>query len=160
MRGGACAPPHVSATGGINSLCLVVPIYNAATDKIQILSDNQGKFGVYCFTNWINGKQYIGSSVDLKRRFSALRARSAFCPLGKTEYFKISYLKVHKDMPICCALLKHGYSNFSLEIIGYYDSSELLTSFVRADLSPHFSFKLKKSNVGARAYGRKIILNS
>ena len=63
-------------------------------------------------------------------------------------------------MPICCALLKHGYSNFSLEIIGYYDSSELLTSFVRADLSPHFSFKIKKSNVGARAYGRKIILNS
>jgi len=152
LRGGACAPPHVSATGGRNSLCLVVPIYNAATDKIQILSDNQGKFGVYCFTNWINGKQYIGSSVDLKRRFSALRARSAFCPLGKTEYFKISSLKVHKDMPICCALLKHGYSNFSLEILGYYDSSELLTSFVRADLSP--------KNVGARAYGRKIILNS
>jgi group I intron endonuclease len=61
----------------------------------------------------VNGNQYICSSDNLRRRFS--------------EYFKISYLKVHKDMPICCALLIHGYSNFSLEILGYYDSSELLT---------------------------------
>jgi group I intron endonuclease len=46
----------------------------------------------------MNGKQYVGSSDNLRRRFS--------------EYFNISYLKVHKDMPICCALLIHGYSNF------------------------------------------------
>jgi hypothetical protein len=50
--------------------CSVGPVYNAITDKIKILSDNQGKSGVYCFTNLINGNQYIGSSVDLKRRFS------------------------------------------------------------------------------------------
>lgn len=36
--------------------CLVVPVYNAATDKTKILSDNQGKSGVYCFTNLTNGK--------------------------------------------------------------------------------------------------------
>jgi group I intron endonuclease len=58
-------------------------------------------------------KKYIGSSVDLKRRFY--------------EYFKISYLKMHKDMLICCALLKYGYLNFSLEILGYYGPCELLT---------------------------------
>ena len=63
--------------------------------------------------NKINGKRYIGSSANLNRRFS--------------EYFNINYLFKNKSMSICCALLKHGYSNFSLTILEYCEISELLT---------------------------------
>jgi len=64
------------------------------------------------WTNNINNKRYIGSSDNLKRRFS--------------EYFNTNYLLKHNYMAICCALLKHGYSNFSLEILEYFEVSELL----------------------------------
>jgi len=57
------------------------------------------------FKNLNNGKQYIGSSQNLRARF--------------LNYFNINHLLRSKSMAICCALLKHGYSNFSLTIIEY-----------------------------------------
>jgi group I intron endonuclease len=53
----------------------------------------------------INGKTYIGSAVDLRRR------------LG--QYFSRGYLKINPSIVIYRALLKHGYSNFKLEILEY-----------------------------------------
>jgi len=64
------------------------------------------------FKNLINGKRYIGSSEHLNRRF--------------TEYFNTNYLLKHNDMAICCALLKHGYSNFSITILEYCEPSKCL----------------------------------
>lgn len=55
----------------------------------------------------------MGSSVDLRRRLR--------------EYFSISSLNKNKNLAICRALLKYGYSNFSLEILEYCDPSEVLT---------------------------------
>ena len=52
-------------------------------------------------------------AANLNRRFS--------------EYFNVNYLFKNKSMSICCALLKHGYENFSLTIIEYCEISELLT---------------------------------
>jgi group I intron endonuclease len=52
--------------------------------------------------NLINGKRYVGSSDNLKRRFS--------------EYLNVNYLLRNTCMNIWKALLKHGYSNFSLTI--------------------------------------------
>ena len=37
--------------------------------KKAIFSDNKGKFGIYCFVKLLNGNVYIGSSIDLSRRF-------------------------------------------------------------------------------------------
>jgi len=65
------------------------------------------------WTNLKNGKQYIGSSNNLKIRFS--------------RYFNVNQLKRSNYMVICRALLKHGLSNFSLTIIEYCEVSELLT---------------------------------
>lgn len=46
-----------------------VKIYiNADLDKLRIISENKGKCGIYRWTNLINGKSYIGSSVNLDRR--------------------------------------------------------------------------------------------
>jgi group I intron endonuclease len=60
----------------------------------------------------INGKQYIGSGVDLYNRL-----RFYFCE---------NNLKRHPSMAICRALLKYGYSNFSLEILEYCDKDKAL----------------------------------
>ena len=64
--------------------------------------------------NLVNGKSYIGSSVDLSRRFR--------------YYYNANYLKLSsaKTMLINKALLKYGYDNFSLEILEYCDKSVLL----------------------------------
>ncbi len=80
--------------------------------KAKILLENKGKAGVYCFTNLINGKKYVGSSNNLQRRFR--------------DYFNINYLPTITSISICSALLKFGYSNFSLKILEYCDIKDLL----------------------------------
>jgi hypothetical protein len=43
---------------------------NAKVSKKQIMQENKGLSGVYCWTNKINGKTYIGSSEKLNRRLA------------------------------------------------------------------------------------------
>lgn len=64
------------------------------------------------WTNNLNGKSYIGSSLNLKRRL--------------LEYYNINRLLLITSMPICRALLKYGYSNFSLTILEYCDKKNLM----------------------------------
>ena len=79
---------------------------NVELAKSQIISDNLNKAGVYPLTNKLNGKFYVGSSVNLSNRFSV--------------YFNKAYIEKNRDnMAINSALLKYGYSNFKLEIIEY-----------------------------------------
>ena len=97
------------------SLSQVVPIKfyeNADTMKKLIIQENQGKSGIYRWTNKTNGAYYIGQSSDLSGRF--------------INYFNISYLSSKNDLIICRALIKYGYSNFSLEILEYCEKSDLL----------------------------------
>ena len=99
-----------------NSLVVPVKIYaNADIQKSQILRENKGKSGVYRWVNLKNGKSYIGSSVTLPKR------------LGK--YSTISFLESTTKKArsiICSALLKNGYSGFSLEILEYCEPSEVI----------------------------------
>ena len=55
---------------------------------------------------------YIGQSKDLSKRF--------------IKYFNLSYLRDRNSLIISRALIKYGYSNFSLEILEYCDEAELL----------------------------------
>lgn len=55
---------------------------------------------------------YIGSSVNLRRRF--------------LQYYNVNYLERNNSMIICRALLKYGYSNFSLTILEYCDPKDCL----------------------------------
>jgi hypothetical protein len=86
-----------------------VKIYiNADVLKAQILLENQGKTGVYIWENKLNGKRYVGSSVDLSKRFR--------------NYFSVFFLERETkkgNSAINQALLKYGYSNFSLGILEY-----------------------------------------
>lgn len=85
---------------------------DADKDKLEILKISDKKTGIYMWTNNINGKKYIGSSVNLKRRF--------------LEYYNVNRLLISNSMPINTALLKYGYHNFSLTILEFCDISDLM----------------------------------
>ena len=99
-----------------------VKIYiNADVLKAQILLENKlffskkkrqpsglGKSGIYIWENKLNRKRYVGSSVDLSKRF--------------LNYFSVFFLEreIKKgNSAINQALFKYGYSNFSLGILEY-----------------------------------------
>jgi len=88
---------------------------NSEISKAQILSDNKNKSGIYVWTNIINNKKYVGSAQDLSDRLSFYYSQAAIN----------SALQRGKSY-IYSALLKHGNSSFSLEIIEYCEPSELL----------------------------------
>ena len=96
----------------------VVPIKiysNTDLQKLLIIQQNKGKAGVYRWTNLLNSKSYIGSSVNLGKRIK--------------EYFSFAYLEtqIKKNKSIIYrSILKNGYSSFSLEIIEYCDKSEVV----------------------------------
>lgn len=54
----------------------------ADIDKFLILNENKDKSGVYRWINLLNGKSYIGSSVNLEKRMR--------------RYFSISFLELNK----------------------------------------------------------------
>ena len=78
----------------------------------SIIKENKGKSGIYKWTNKLTNDIYIGQSKDLSKRF--------------IKYFNLSYLKDRNNLIISRALIKYGYSNFSLEILEYCDVAELL----------------------------------
>jgi hypothetical protein len=95
-------------TNNNNGSFVPVIIYdNADINKLQIISENSSKAGIYQWTHKKSGKIYVGSAVDLSKRL-------------KNYYIK-SYLNRHKSMYIYNAILYHDYSLFSLPILEYID---------------------------------------
>lgn len=89
----------------------VVTYANADQDKLNILADNRKKIGIYRWINKINGNIYIGSSVNLSVRMYT--------------YYSLRSL-AKSNRPIDRALLKYGFSNFTLEILEYCDKHNVL----------------------------------
>jgi group I intron endonuclease len=73
-------------------------------NKSNIILDNKRKWGIYRITNLTGSKFYIGSSANLSTRFRV--------------YFNINQL-MRSNMYIYKAILKYGYSNFSVDILEY-----------------------------------------
>jgi group I intron endonuclease len=91
----------------------VVSYSNADTDKSRVYGENRNKSGVFRLVNKVNGKSYVGSSISLSNTFSI--------------YYSLSSLKRKKgSIIIYRALLKYGYSNFSLDIIEYCEPDVLI----------------------------------
>lgn len=82
------------------------------SDQKSVVAENKGKSGVYRLINLTNDSIYVGSSSDLGRRF--------------TSYYSFMYIDAQKTSLICKALLKYGYSKFSLEVIEYCPVEKLL----------------------------------
>lgn len=95
----------------------IVPLLsysNLGISKSIIYKENRRKSGIYRLYNIITGKSYIGSSIDLSRRFS--------------HYYSIVYMNnslKNSSSIIFSSLLKNGYANFSLDILEYCKPDEL-----------------------------------
>lgn len=69
--------------------------------------------GIYKITNNINGKSYIGQSVNIHKRFNA--HKSAAFNSNNRLY----------NAPLYCAIRKYGIENFKFEILEECDEAEL-----------------------------------
>lgn len=77
------------------------------SSKIEILSYSKDKAGIYMFFNLSNGKQYVGSSVNLARRF------------------RIHMYNVNKsNLPLYRAISKYGTSNFVFLVLQFCKQDE------------------------------------
>lgn len=95
-----------------NKVFPVAVYINADVEKELIIKENKAKSGIYRWINKVTGKSYVGSSVSLIRRFN--------------QYYNYNHIADPKrNMAICRALLKYGYSNFQLEILEYCDRSRI-----------------------------------
>jgi hypothetical protein len=86
----------------------VVTYSNMSENKSLIYKENKGKYGVYSINNKITGKNYIGLSINLKRRFMIYYSESAMLTKLST-----------RTSIIYSSILKHGFNNFSLDILEY-----------------------------------------
>lgn len=77
------------------------------SSKLDILLKTKGKAGVYMFFNLINGKMYIGSSINLDRRF-----RVHISNIGKIR------------LPLPLSINKYGPDSFAFIILQCFESSE------------------------------------
>lgn len=97
------------ATNDPNFCLIPVVVYSDSfLNKSMILNSTKNQTGIYRWVNKVNGNTYVGSSVNLGRRFKV--------------YFDFSYLSVRINKSksrIYSAILKYGYSNFQLEILEY-----------------------------------------
>ena len=117
---------------------------NLDTCKVKILSDNKNKSGIYMFQNLKNGKRYLGSEL-----------RSKICKKKRfMEYLNVNHLLKNICMNICKALVKHGYSNFSLIILEYCEPSKCLEreAFYQKTFNPEYNIAKEP---GAPMSGRK-----
>ena len=99
---------------------------NSDQDKVNIFADNRNMTGIYRWINNLNNNTYVGSSINLSVRFHT--------------YYSLGSL-AKSNRPIERALLKHGYSNFSLEILEYCDKDNLLKreQYYLDELKPEYN---------------------
>jgi len=114
----------------INNLKSVVVYSNTDTQKELIFGDNKGKSGVYLWTNKLNGNTYVGSAIDLRKRFY--------------HYYSLKLMELYlkkRNSSIYSALIKYGHSNFSLEILEYCEPSQVIEreQFYIDSLSPVYN---------------------
>lgn len=103
---------------------------------------------MYCWTNLLNGKRYIGSSVNLTNRFYV--------------YFNVKALDrclVRSKSQIYQALVKYGYANFSLDILEYCDSANVIEreQYWLDTLKPEYNILNLASSIAAWSSAPRVI---
>uniref|UniRef100_UPI002028B26D hypothetical protein n=1 Tax=Russula rosea TaxID=176822 RepID=UPI002028B26D len=125
-----------------------VKFYENAFDmKKDILNENKGKSGIYMLTNKITKRIYIGQSSNLSNRFK--------------NYLNFSYINSKPHLKINSALIRYGYSNFSVTILEYCDKLDLLIreQFYFDKLNPQYN-KLAGSSLRSKnSQETKAIIN-
>lgn len=104
---------------------------NSDLDKLNILNENKNKQGINSWINNLNNKIYVGSSINLTTRFY--------------KYYSVKNLTLHNTI-IHNALLKYGFSNFSLAILEYLSNKQDLLKreqFYIETLKPEYNILAK-----------------
>ncbi|KAG2217061.1 hypothetical protein INT45_004890, partial [Circinella minor] len=97
-----------SITANNLSFCPVKIYNNMLDDKSLIVSEFNNKSGIYLLHNLVNGKQYVGSSINLKRRL----------------YSYYSPSKLIDNRYISNSILKYGHNNFTVLILELVEKSD------------------------------------
>ena len=97
-----------SITADNLSFCPVKIYNNMLDDKSLIVSEFNKKSGIYLLHNLVNGKQYVGSSIDLKRRL----------------YSYYSPSKLIDGRYISNSIMKYGHNNFTVLILELVEPSD------------------------------------
>lgn len=124
------------------SLC--VKFYeNAERDRFKISTDNSGKSGIYLWHNRLNGKVYVGQSLNLGDPKKGRLIR----------YYHKSYLmsKTRGNSILRSSLIKNRHANFSVAILEYcsQDLLELREQYWLDFLEPEYNIlKFSKSSRG------------
>ena len=99
----------------------------------KILEDNKQKCGIYKWVNKINGKSYVGSSVNLSSRLSSYLSINYLTKRASisNSLREFTLVNTWRNLPqvnskIYNALLAYGYNNFRLEILEYCDRSNVI----------------------------------
>lgn len=88
-----------------------IKVYNnMLDDKSLIVSEFKGKAGIYLIHNLVNGKQYVGSSKDLRQRL--------------LSYYSLS--KLLDNRYISKSIMKYGHDNFTVLILELVESNKNL----------------------------------
>jgi excinuclease UvrABC nuclease subunit len=96
-------------------------IFNLAeVSQAEVLKSLNGKSGIYKRTNNLNGKSYVGSSINLHRRI-----QEYFNPERSLRELKRGESMLYKSF------LKYGYKSFTLEILEVVNVDELNSTEAR-----------------------------
>lgn len=79
--------------------------HNMLADKDLVLSELKGKAGIYLIHNLVNGKQYVGSSKNLRKRL----------------LYYYSPASLLNNQYVSRSILKYGHDNFSLVILEFVE---------------------------------------
>lgn len=111
-------------------------IYNDPLNQRSLIRiDNNRKIGVYCWINKINSKFYIGSGDPLYLRIS--------------DYYQNWYILSRTNLYIVRAIIKYGMKNFSLVILEYSDSDNVISceqKWINL-LKPEYNISLTARNI-------------
>nr|YP_009072316.1 GIY-YIG endonuclease [Sclerotinia borealis]AHX82981.1 GIY-YIG endonuclease [Sclerotinia borealis] len=104
----------------------LISYFNCELEKDRILKENRNKAVVYRWINNVNKKTYVGSSVNFSVRLY--------------KYYSVKHLMKH-NTAIHNALLKYGYSNFTLDILEYCEGVDpvLREQFYFEILKPEYN---------------------
>lgn len=122
----------------------IIPMmtYSASRDKSIIYKENKNKFGIYRLNNLITGKSYIGSSKCLASRLSVYYSKQAM----------FNKLSTRRSI-IYKALLKHGYNNFSVDILEFCEIDVLVEReqyYLNTLKSEYNILKIANSRLGSK----------
>lgn len=101
------------STNNNTNISPVKSYLDADISKELIIKENKNQSGVYRWTHKKSGQSYIGSSINLNKRF--------------INYYSFKYITDPKKTKLIHkALLKYGYSAFKLDILEYCKPENLI----------------------------------